>query len=711
LYTYGDTTLINCWFLDNSGSNAGGFYNLGNSSATNCLFSGNEATTRHGGGIYNNTNGILTLTNCTVIGNRAFSLGGGISDEGISVTLNNCILWDNSDRDIDGTGVTAQIFADGDSPVIANFSCIQGWSGSPGGIGNTGENPFLVDADGPDDLYGTEDDDPRLGDGSPCIDAGDNAALPPDDLDVDGDGNTFEPMPFDLDGNARFVDDPFTVDTGEGTSPIVDMGAYEYGDDCNENGLPDDLDIAEGTSADCAGNGIPDECEPDCNGNTLADSCDIATGTGQDCNQNGIPDACDIAVGRSGDCDNSEIPDECEPSEDCNSNGIVDKCDIGNGVSQDCNLTLVPDECELSANDCNTNAVPDDCELVGNDCNDNSIPDECEPDCNGNSAPDSCDITAGTSEDCTGNAIPDECEPDCNGNGMADTCDLADETSQDVNLDGIPDECALGPISAVSPNNARKNRYISINPNNSLASVALQVELASMQRCNGDLSRTCNVDGGCPNVCDNDTTTQCVDAGPCGGGACVRTSPCVEHPHVGMTLGWLGVPFQVPDGCDPLPCGAEDWIARVEADPVYRVWTEDLLHVGDCEIVSVATYELRATADGIIFSDPLVIGTIRKPDIRHYGDIAGPVDGETGEYTPSDGFVSVVDVQAFLLTVKNYPDGSPYVHRTWADLHGLDSGNAPNYIPNVSDLQRILFAFEGRMYTQTPQQLDPGDCP
>jgi len=32
----------------------------------------------------------------------------------------------------------------------------------------------------------------------------------------------------DLDGNPRFVDDPDTTDSGSGTPPIVDMGAYEF---------------------------------------------------------------------------------------------------------------------------------------------------------------------------------------------------------------------------------------------------------------------------------------------------------------------------------------------------------------------------------------------------------------------------------------------------------------------------------------------------
>jgi len=50
---------------------------------------------------------------------------------------------------------------------------------------------------------------------SPCIDAGDNWAVPADTTDLDGDGNTTEPIPFDLDGNPRIVGD------------AVDMGAYE----------------------------------------------------------------------------------------------------------------------------------------------------------------------------------------------------------------------------------------------------------------------------------------------------------------------------------------------------------------------------------------------------------------------------------------------------------------------------------------------------
>lgn len=64
---------------------------------------------------------------------------------------------------------------------------------------------------------------------SPCIDAANNASVPADILDVDGDGVTTEQTPLDLDGRPRFVDDPGVADTGLGAAPIVDMGAYESG--------------------------------------------------------------------------------------------------------------------------------------------------------------------------------------------------------------------------------------------------------------------------------------------------------------------------------------------------------------------------------------------------------------------------------------------------------------------------------------------------
>jgi hypothetical protein len=137
--------------------------------------------------------------------------------------------------------------------------------------------------------------------------------------------------------------------------------------DCNDNGVPDNCDIATGTSADCQPDGVPDECQCDCNGNGVPDDCDIADGTSPDCNENGIPDECDVPPlcdpgaecfpdPCSYDVDGNGVPDECQ--EDCNGNGILDLCDIscdfgdcatipGCGLSPDCQPDGIPDDCQV----------------------------------------------------------------------------------------------------------------------------------------------------------------------------------------------------------------------------------------------------------------------------------------------------------------------------------------------------------------------------
>ena len=78
-----------------------------------------------------------------------------------------------------------------------------------------------------------------LSPGSPLIDAGDNAAVP-------------ESVDTDLAGDARFVDDPATPDTGSGTAPIVDIGAYEHQESCEEimNSLGDPIALEASPSCD-----------------------------------------------------------------------------------------------------------------------------------------------------------------------------------------------------------------------------------------------------------------------------------------------------------------------------------------------------------------------------------------------------------------------------------------------------------------------------
>ena len=60
--------------------------------------------------------------------------------------------------------------------------------------------------------------------GSPCLDAGDNTAVPADVCDLDGDLNTTEPCPLDLHGLPRFWR---TLPGSHRSPPVVDMGAHE----------------------------------------------------------------------------------------------------------------------------------------------------------------------------------------------------------------------------------------------------------------------------------------------------------------------------------------------------------------------------------------------------------------------------------------------------------------------------------------------------
>jgi hypothetical protein len=144
--------------------------------------------------------------------------GGGMYNELSSPALTNCILWGDTPN---------QIYNLSDNSSTISYSDIQGSGGSgPGwdsnlgidGGGNIDADPQFVDADGPDDVLGTPDDNLRLQLTSPAIDAGDNTA--PGLVGVTT----------DLGGHSRFVDVPSVPDTGVGPAPIVDMGACEAQD-------------------------------------------------------------------------------------------------------------------------------------------------------------------------------------------------------------------------------------------------------------------------------------------------------------------------------------------------------------------------------------------------------------------------------------------------------------------------------------------------
>lgn len=208
---------INCAFLGNWAVNGGGMYNYRSKEVevTNSIFSGNEA--QYGGGLEDWESLATTITNCTFSHNTAYNYGGGINTlyGGDYTTLRNTILWDNTAPNGAQIAVASSMlsyrFCDlqgGDSGVLVEGSSVIDKAN------NLMEDPHFLDADGGDNLFGTGDDNVRLGD-TGCIDAG-AAKVPPDVADLDEDGDTSEAIPVDLDGRPRAI----------GT---MDMGAYERG--------------------------------------------------------------------------------------------------------------------------------------------------------------------------------------------------------------------------------------------------------------------------------------------------------------------------------------------------------------------------------------------------------------------------------------------------------------------------------------------------
>jgi len=217
-WNHSSPTLMNVAFSGNFAIYVGGGMDNSSSSSptlTNVTFSGNSAS--HGGGMDNEGNSSPTLTNVTFSGNSASANGGGMWNYTSNPTLTNVIMWGN-------TATNGQGIYNSSSTPLISYSNIQNcgsssrfWviaCGTDGGHNIAGD-PLFVDADGADNTPGTADDNLRLQLTSPAIDAGNNSAP------------GLSGVTTDLDGNPRFVDIPTVPDTGSGTPPIVDMGAYE----------------------------------------------------------------------------------------------------------------------------------------------------------------------------------------------------------------------------------------------------------------------------------------------------------------------------------------------------------------------------------------------------------------------------------------------------------------------------------------------------
>jgi hypothetical protein len=234
--TAGSLDVVNCTFKSNTAVFGGAIATVQAAPVLgNCKLTGNEALL-FGGALYNE-DGAVALTNVLIAGNSAglaAAVGSSaLCNVGGSITLNDCTVADNVAPKgmaiaslVWGSPAMGQIMATnsilyngGDEifstdpcAVVVAYSDVQGgWSG----IGNLNADPHFVNP-GRWSIGGDWiDGDYRLMSDSSCIDKGDETRLPADTLDLDGDGDTREALPVDLNGAPRVL------------GLQVDMGAYE----------------------------------------------------------------------------------------------------------------------------------------------------------------------------------------------------------------------------------------------------------------------------------------------------------------------------------------------------------------------------------------------------------------------------------------------------------------------------------------------------
>lgn len=146
------------------------------------------------------------VVNCVFWNNWAKENGGGVCnyETPSEVIIENSIFWGNTTN-----GWGSQV-SNVDCQALINHSNVQGGCPIPectsDSTGNIDAVPLFTDH---------ENGDFSLDPNSPCINKGNNQALPPDVLDLDGDNDSLESISIDYQGNPRISD------------TIVDMGAIE----------------------------------------------------------------------------------------------------------------------------------------------------------------------------------------------------------------------------------------------------------------------------------------------------------------------------------------------------------------------------------------------------------------------------------------------------------------------------------------------------
>ena len=213
-------------------------------------------------------------------------------------------------------------------------------------------------------------------------------------------------------------------------------------------------------------------------------------------------------------------------------------------------------------------------------------------------------------------------------------------------------ESVCAPARPAWPHDVKKNRYLSFVPSNGTESVvAYRVKLTASEYFGGAVG----------------------------------------------TEWWVGVPVN----------GISSLVPISEAAPE-RPWPEQVIQVTGCEIVPVATYEIRGALTGgsVLSNFELVVQTIEKPGVKFWGDTVGSFNGSY--WTAPQGTVNIDDAVAVIKTWQGLtaPNAAPV---SWVDVEPTMT----NRLINFNDVFAVLLAFVGTLEVGQygpPRFCDPADC-
>jgi hypothetical protein len=448
--------VVNCEFQGNrTGSMGTAMYVEGQVEVANCSFAGNYSKW-YANSIYVKGPGKARFVNCTFSGNQSSGAAAAVGTTGSAyLALENCILWGNKSNS--GAGIAAQLSIESYTTYSISHCCIQGWAGQYTGTHVLNADPLFRRApSGGADGWGVggNDDfgDLRTSPVSPCVDAGGNASVPSDVADVDKDSDTTEVLPLDFAGRPRFADIQHWPDTGVGTAPIVDMGAFEADSETDSDG-DGVLDGAD----NCPGLANPDQANAD--GDLYGDVCDPCPGSpSQDVSDDdgdGIPNACDncpkVQNADQANLDNDSLGDVCDSDDD--NDGTPDTSDNCPRVSNAGQLDQDGDTRGDACDNCplNRNVLQEDQDADG-------VGDVCDSDRDGDgydNAVDNCPVAANPDQqDTDGDRVGDACDScpgtqagsrvDANGCRLPFFGDLDDDGDVDQEDFGLFQVCMSG---------------------------------------------------------------------------------------------------------------------------------------------------------------------------------------------------------------------------------------------------------------------------